>query len=150
VQDCTAMLTSFQRMTKKGHGFESCLHRSINHMQVLSNQAVMALHLPLITPLMTESVRSVSKRDEVLWFNEARRITFCVASRAVLGDLLTREKAEQLFPLFQEMSTGALALVSTCCMHLASCPRSVLSYLSTGNFVLHCNGSLCEAETVFA
>jgi hypothetical protein len=90
-------------------------------VQVLSNEAVMTLHLPLITPLMTERVRSVSKQDKILWFNEARWITFCVASRAVLGDLLTSENAEQLFPLFQDMSAGALALVSTCCMHLASC-----------------------------
>jgi hypothetical protein len=90
------------------------------HVQVLSSQAVMSLHLPLIVPLMTDTVRAVAaKQDGVLWFNEARRITFYVAARAVLGELLTIEKAEQLFPLFQEMSSGCFALVSTCCMPLA-------------------------------
>jgi hypothetical protein len=71
-------------------------------VQVLSNQAVMALHLPLITPLIAERVRSASKQGKVLWYNEARWITFCVATTAVLGALLTKEKAEQLFPLFEE------------------------------------------------
>jgi hypothetical protein len=93
-------------------------------VQVLSNQAVMALHLPLITPLMTERVRSVSKKDEVLWYNEARWVTFCVATSAVLGELLTREKAEQLFPLFKKMSSGSVSLVSTCYMPIVSFPQS--------------------------
>jgi hypothetical protein len=83
-------------------------------VQVLSNAAVMSLHLPVMVPLVTEKMRDVAaKQEEVLWFHEARWITFCVASRAVLGDLLTTEKAAQLFPLFQEMSAGCLSLASS-------------------------------------
>jgi hypothetical protein len=104
-------------------------------VQVLSNQAVMELHLPLITPLMTERVRNVSKQGEVLWFDEARWITFCVASRAVLGELLTREKAEQLFPLFREMSSGAVSMVSTCYMPIAPSPPTASYYVSTGHLL---------------
>jgi hypothetical protein len=72
----------------------------------------MSLHLPMLIPLMTEKVRSVmAKQEDVLWVNEARWITFNVALRAVVGELLTMEVAEQMFPLFKMMSSGCLALV---------------------------------------
>jgi hypothetical protein len=104
-------------------------------MQVLSNTAVMSLHLPVVIPLMKDKVRSVmAKQEDVLWYYEARWITFCVALKAVVGELLTMEVAEQIFPLFKTMASGGLALVCPRCLHAVFrwCAQSVFSMIRTG------------------
>jgi hypothetical protein len=104
-------------------------------LQVFSSTAVMSFHLPVLIPLITDKVRSVmAKQEDVLWFDEARWITFFVALRAVVGELLTVGAAEQIFPLFKIMSSGCIALVrSTClCSVLLCCAPHVLRLLNTG------------------
>jgi hypothetical protein len=80
----------------------------------------MSFHLPVLISLITDKVRSVmAKHEDVLWFDEARWITFFVALRAVVGDLLTMEAAQQIFPLFKIMSSGCIALVRSTCLYTA-------------------------------
>jgi hypothetical protein len=102
-------------------------------MQVFSNTAVMSLHLPMLIPLITEKVRSVMAKQDVLWVNEAHWITFNVALRAVVGELLTTEMAEQIFPLFKRMSSGCLALVRSTRIQgvVRSCTQHVFRLLRT-------------------
>jgi hypothetical protein len=84
---------------------------------------------------MIDTVRSVmAKQEDVLWCNEASWVTINVAIRAVVGELLTMEAAEKIFPLFETMASGCLALVRSTCLQydLHRCAQPVSRLLSTG------------------
>jgi hypothetical protein len=104
-------------------------------MQVTSNTAIVSRHLPVLIPLMIDTVRSVmTKQEDVLWYNEASWVTINVAIRAVVGELLTMEAAEKIFPLFETMASGCLALVRSTCLRydLHGCAQPVSRLFSIG------------------
>lgn len=72
----------------------------------------MKLHVPLMIPVITETLRkAVVKKGSTLWFEDMRQVAFTVATRAVLGDLVSDKTCKELFLLFRTMSQGAIQMV---------------------------------------
>ena len=87
-------------------------------MQMSSNEEVMSRHLPVMVEEYSSLVqKAISKgaaggdTEGVKLQPAVRMVTFTLATKAFLGDLLTRQELEQLFPEVCKFGAGALSLV---------------------------------------
>ena len=82
-----------------------------------SKEDVMSRHLPIMVEEYSSLVQMATKKgaaggDTAVKLQPAvRMVTFTVATKAFLGDLLTRQELEQLFPEVCKFGAGALSLV---------------------------------------
>ena len=74
-------------------------------------------HVPVIVEEYSRFVQKAIKKDAsevdttVKLEQAVRMVTYILAAKAVLGDLLTRNELEQLFPEMRKFAKGTISLV---------------------------------------
>jgi hypothetical protein len=75
--------------------------------------------------------------EEVLWHNEARFMAYSVASRAALGDAVSKKDVQRLFPHMLVYGRATMALVRTF-THFPSQVAHCHMLLVAGRTIRHC------------
>lgn len=79
---------------------------------IISSNAVTHMLLPLFAPAFESHIRALVASDApVRWVDTSRRLTFGVASRAIMGTLVTEDEVGALYDDYVVYAQGAFQTV---------------------------------------
>jgi hypothetical protein len=107
--------------------------------RVMSPDVIFTCQLPIMVKEFTAQIRACASREgeEVLWHNEARFMAYSVASRAALGDAVSKKDVQRLFPHMLVYGRATMALVRTF-THFPSQVAHCHMLLVAGRTIRHC------------
>jgi hypothetical protein len=91
----------------------NCYQQRICRFQILPITLVLTFkHLNgYRAPDAWHPCRYAASGEEVKWFKASKRLTFSAACRAAIGDVLSTEELDELFPLATTMGQGIFSPV---------------------------------------